>query len=706
MYVRSKYLCPMYRHRRVVLPLLLATFVSWSVIAGPPAEYDAHDPNWVGFFRGRVLDPEGKPLAGASLYVFRTQAEDAGPVRALTDAEGKFEFEAPDMTFTAFDGLPSRYPGRIVAAKEGLAPDWRFASGQSIATRPNGAKAATYELRLDKADVPVLGRMLDPIGKPLPHARVKVAHVWVPPNRDLDKYIEKLLRPGADLEGDGDRELYEAKHAPGLPIEARTDGEGRFRLEGLGRDWVVRLEVSTPLPMPDEPWVHVENTSFSVMTRDAAPIEREGEEAPLLGARFSRQMTPGAGIRGRVIDAETRRPISGMWVGPLQNVVNPLNRRLYPWTTDEEGRFEIPGFSPERIEREIVATPAPGMPYETAWKSSSPDEELVIECHRRIPFRLKVVDDIGMPVTAKVTYVDIQAAPLIETEVVWPICHAAKNADGTYSGFVRPGPGAVLVAVEGDYRSARVEPKAFFAPDKTDWTEQEKITAYGTTETLVTHSGRYRDTVYRGSVIQQSQYQAIVLVNPPADSPPLELSATVVRNKTRPVTVHDPDGQPFVGAEVYLRRRKEARSAFLRAATIPLGGLRPDEDDAITFLDRERKWIGYANIRGDTDQPVVVTMRTWGTITGRIRDETGQPFSRFNRIVVRADDGKANPYMRYEYPGEGQFRIDQVVPGMRLDAVALTRGTRELPARVFENLVLKPGEVVELGDFAVEDPKE
>src|SRR5262249_33748048 len=82
----------------------------------PPPAPDPDDPKFAGRFSGRVNGPDGKPLAGARVYIvpFHGANKDAGPVRATTDAAGRFEFDAPDMTYTQSAGLPPRPEGRLV----------------------------------------------------------------------------------------------------------------------------------------------------------------------------------------------------------------------------------------------------------------------------------------------------------------------------------------------------------------------------------------------------------------------------------------------------------------------------------------------------------------------------------------------------------------------------------------------------------------
>ena len=109
--------------------------------------------------------------------------------------------------------------------------------------------------------------------------------------------------------------------------------------------------------------------------------------------------------------------------------------------------------------------------------------------------------------------------------------------------MVLPGAGVVVAKTprKAGYRPAHVDPKAFFAPGKTDWTPQQLISSYGNHDTLSVA------TFYGDAWIDQHDYAAIVLVNPSAGAKPLELAATVVPDRRRQVTLLDPEGRPVVG---------------------------------------------------------------------------------------------------------------------------------------------------------------
>jgi hypothetical protein len=558
-----------------------------------------------------------------------------------------------------------------------------------------------------------------------------------PLKRDLGAHLDRQKKGGLFTMTDYERSLYRPQ-IPGLTAETRTDAEGRFTLRGLGRDRLAELRVSAP---------SVVDTTLTVMTRDAPDIGTrplpDGKPTQIIhGAGFTLQLRPGRTIKGRVIDRDSREPIPGMWVGPLQNALNEFSSSLYPWVTDEKGRFTITGLDPVALEPDnflvkgnpqqnhnrLIVAAAPGLPYQTAWVEAKGNEEVLIECRRGIPFRLKLVDEQGRPVEAEVTYIDVQpTGDVVHDEVIWPVSRAARQADGTYRGYVLPGPGAVLVRTPrgSGYHPACVNPKAFFAPGRTNWTADEQIIAYGTQDTLTTSWGRYLQTTYRGPTLNQRDYTAIVLVNPPANSGPLQLSATVVRDRPRRVSLVDPDGKPVVGAQIqeYIQwtaftpgtlkpafTRYQTLHTTLRAASFPLTGLHPDRARRITFIKEDRQLIGFLTARGDGEAPYTVRMQPWATVTGRIVDGNGKPLpigrpggAWQNPPSVSITDVQGEDEAVDRTDDGGRFRIGRLLPGRRY-GVKIYQGLG-IPAETgIENLVLRAGEVRDLGDVRIRPP--
>jgi hypothetical protein len=377
----------------------------------PPADPD--DPKFAGQFSGQVLGPEGKPFRGARMYVVAFTRDDrnnvvplngknkgAGPARAETDVNGRFDFYTPDMTYRDVDGLAARHEGLISVAADAYASDWTYLAGRTrfdSESRPDRIKRNELTFRLARDDVPIHGRLLGPDGRPVSGARVRVQSLKVPLKRDLDAEIArefKLFSGCASFE----REVYQPELLPGLATETRTDADGRFKLLGIGRDRLAALEISAP---------SVVTATLTVMTRDAPDVgtgRGYGPEnlAGLYGAGFTLKLERGRTISGMVRDGESHQPIAGMWVGP--------GREGYPrdgvWnrtSTDAQGRFQVTGLPPSVAKWGITAESPPGMLYQSAAVTVTGDSPVVIECRRGIPYQLEVVDEQGRPVEADAT---------------------------------------------------------------------------------------------------------------------------------------------------------------------------------------------------------------------------------------------------------------------------------------------------------------
>ena len=258
---------------------------------------------------------------------------------------------------------------------------------------------------------------------------------------------------------------------------------------------------------------------------------------------------------------------------------------------------------------------------------------------------------------------------------------AARRADGTYESFVLPGPGAVLVRLPdtSDYRPAHVDPKAFFAPGKTEWTGQEMITTYGNHDTLSIHPGV--------GGFDQHEYAAIVLVNPPENSGPLELTATVARGKPRQISLVDPDNKPVMGATseglTFFPWDQEPR---LPRSVVP--GYQASPLTVMRRITRSSRWTASSlaswGARGDGEAPYTVRMQPWATVTGRILDENGKALppgrggfgglmpatlSMGNwRGIVTNSDATVGEHPGGQTDEQGWFRLEQLVPGLRYSA--------------------------------------
>jgi protocatechuate 3,4-dioxygenase beta subunit len=705
---------------------------------GAEERIDLDDPATADLFAGTVVDPDGKPLGGAKVYIVPRNEVPRGPaptdpgaVRAVTAAGGRFRFSAKDLTVTALDGLPARRQGLLMGTAPGYGPDWENTWGQTdlwFVSHADRVKGAKWTLTLARDDVPIRGRLLDPQGRPLAGATVTLTGLYVPRKKDLDGYFKTQKNPLASI--DYDRHIETPSVLPGVTTEVVTDDDGRFRLDGLGRERIAHLRIRGP---------RVAETAIDVMTR-AAPdvhVRPDGvgiqDDRITYGASFTLALKPGRTVTGVVRDKTSGAPLADVWVGPGLRALGALETDREPPATDAQGRFVLEGLSANlveahhaevlgpgqvRSERIVLAVPKPGQPYFPARATINDAGEATVECPRGIPFRLRLRDGAGRPVEAEVSYAPMRpnsffrrVFPGIVSSWGWPLSRAARQADGSYQGVALPGPGAVLVKTPcaAGHRPAHVDPKAFFAPGRTDWTPQELISAYGTDDGLevVTFSG--------GAWVDQHDYAAIVLINPAEGSKPLELEATVVPDRPRQVTLLDPEGRPVVGASTTgLTTFRWDYEPTLRTATIPITGLHPDRARRITFVKEDRKLIGLLLARGDGDQPYTVRMQPWATLTGRVLDEQGRVLDEQGHPQARAmlgadtmresaahNDPATGIFPSVSTDEHGRFRAEQLVPGLSYEA-QLYLGMGRASGPVFDGLKLAPGEVRDLGELRVQ----
>lgn len=681
------------------------------------------DPTLAAKFSGHVLGPAGQPLAGARVYVIplsngldrqlipNDEHTSDHPVRATTGADGRFDFEAPDVTLLDLDGLPTRKFSMVVAMADGHGLDWINVRGRSRSSSiEDPSRSTDLELRLPLDDVPLRGQLFDDSLHPLAGARVVVTQLHIPKNRDLDAFLERgkerekqnaagKIEVVPSLGDYFERSLYAIRTLPEVSIEARTDAEGRFTFRGFGRDRIVYLKATAPTAVV---------TTGSVMTRELPDM-------PGRGANFSMILEKGRTITGIVRDADTKQPIPGMWVGTGRENFPRDGIHGHKTVTDAAGRFTITGLSTDPHKWGVTAMSPPGMTYTCvgAITTESGDEPLVLECRRGIPFRLTVRNEAGEPIDAEVAFHDVLPNPYSPKAYCFPnharITQVVRRGPGEYEGFVIPGPGALFIKTPGmpDYYPAQVDPKAFFAPGRTDWAGDDWTGAYRTkAENAYGTTGRVATSM---GLINQLDYAAIVLVNPEPDSPPLELAATVRQGITRLVTILDPDGAPLAGVSTQgVTEHPYDHEPPLRAATFPVMRLRPDVYRRISFKVKDRQLAGFLFVRGDSAEPCTVRMQPWAAVTGRLLDADGKPLRARIAMDNLTEEMLADPTIGSRQTVEtnhaGEFRIDELVPGLTYAGEIRDFKSHKQIGLAFANLVLKPGETRNLGDIHLKSP--
>jgi uncharacterized GH25 family protein len=288
-----------------------------------------------------VVGPDGKPVAGAAVFLMKAYDADTTAVETKTDAQGRVSFAAPRAVFVA-PGAPLGVGGGVFDGKKATAATVRLARAGSVAGRVvdaggkplAGAKVGPEYLTFGDAgaDEGVVAFM------PLPESvaeRLRVmtgadgafqikempsragsvmvrlrderfiaARMGLPLPEAERKATEALVaKPGAVLKG----QVVDAatgKPAPGVLVHAQgvgiQDGGGNAR---SGADGTFAL-----IGLPEGRF------NVSVTDPRGAAVAKSLEGVKATPGRTTTladlNMTPGGFVIGRLIDADTKQPIA------------------------------------------------------------------------------------------------------------------------------------------------------------------------------------------------------------------------------------------------------------------------------------------------------------------------------------------------------------------------------------------------------------
>jgi hypothetical protein len=369
---------------------------------------------------GRVIDPGGKPVAGATIFLRKYKYGLRVPVKkTTTDADGRFKFttfrrQGPKLTDATPNpvGKQTKLPGGVTItvidtndhqrAPHSVESEITSIKPWIVATAPGfgfGTLVPGDDVTIKLAfDEPVIGRISDESGKPLAGARIRVRDVqWprraddpiaalenrygrgpalpIPRGADLDPWLAAIRRAAnmpdyyvareyliglIELMSLGDKP---AVHAPLIP-PVTTDADGRFTLRGIGRNRVAELYIDG---VPDTASILIVVANRPIEQPILIPNETFDRKKVLtitnaglavFGNKVELSLPPGRTIEGVVNDRESGLPL------PKWRVIGPTGTHLeYPGfdrffaATDDQGHYRIDGFPVVRGARFKVEAP-------------------------------------------------------------------------------------------------------------------------------------------------------------------------------------------------------------------------------------------------------------------------------------------------------------------------------------------------------------
>jgi RNA polymerase sigma factor (sigma-70 family) len=628
--------------------------------------------------RGRVLDPEGKPLAGAKLYrAYGIRAPQGFPAparqRATTGADGRFQF-----TIAASEVPSDRAEFiQIVAVAAGYGPAWvegkeAIAKGELI-------------LRLVKDDVPINGRIIDLEARPIAGVTVGVFGIAAPAGEDLAPFVQALkdkrpvdINQFFDINRFFPKQLGGMLGVPGMPLTVTTGKDGRFTLRGAGRERVIAVMLGGP---------NVASDLVMIRTRPGPKYvvpDSPGSEItfPVYGSEFDHPAAPPRPIAGTVRDHDTGKPLAGARV--------QFEPFLGEATTDKDGKYRInsvPSFVSGRRSATIPVTALGPLeqPYLVAIKEldlrgNRKEMALNFELKRGVWVKGRVTDkETGQPLKVEIEYYAFRDNPYL---------HEAPD----FAGFRMNFTGLFQSKADGTFRIAALPGPGLIAASD--------------------HQGRYLaghslSAAEAANVVSQpfrtvmADINAIARINPVRDGAPVTCNLVLDAGPKLSGTVLGPDGLPLAGTEALGVRYGHSWNP-LSTAAFTLTAVKPGERRSLLFIHEKKHLAGALLVQGREKGPLVVQMETASSVHGRLVDADGQPRPGVNLHIYferRDKDMLSEHHPRHIATGEdGSFRVDNMVPGLAYQIIEMGKlNSGDERGVVASRLKVKSGEAKDLG---------
>jgi protocatechuate 3,4-dioxygenase beta subunit len=611
---------------------------------------------------GRVLDPDGKPLAGAKLYVGYASGKDTSyPVRGTSGKDGRFEF-AVDKP--AAKGTPADDDPWVMAVADGYGCNWAKV----------GSPEKKLTLRLVK-DLQVRGRIDDPEGKPVVGAKLTVMGL-TKSTKAMEVAIFEWHLARGDARDDVTTERQWVGSLPGRPVVITTATDGRFQLPGGGHGRAVVLRLQGSGIASEELLVGV------------------AEKVPgMYGASFEHQAKVSRPIRGVVRDKDSGKPVAGVVLSPGSDP--RFKNDLWHAVSDKEGRYELFGV-PKSDSYSLHARPVDGLYLGRRVGLKDPGGleplSIDIELIKGLTVRGKVTNKAtGKPIAgALVQYRPLYRNPHVNRKIegMWnPRSQTITGPDGSYALPVLPGQGAigVLAREHSAYMPAHVtakEIKAFFKvplgfpPDD---------------------DGGFPVDVGGNAAAPGMDlgalYNQYAFLEPGEKDESLVIDIVLEPAQKRKGRVVGPDGQPLAGVDVGGRRDKTSVTG-----EFTLQDVNPKADLKIAFYHKEKNLGFFLQESADKkSDPLLIKLQRCGTVFGRLVDDDGKPLPNMQMHV----EGPA----RFELVStdkDGRFRVQGLIPGVKY-----TLSRRQLNDRAYvmgrdlASVSMESGQTKDLGDLKV-----
>ena len=636
--------------------------------------------------RGRVVDAQGKPVAGAGVFAtywhYPTEKNPAPVASAKSDQNGRFELTYSKSEFDKTVRSDGEWQfTTIAAAANEFGPTW--------VTYYDAQARGEITLKL-VPDEPIEGRVVSLEGEPIAGAIVEARGIQTNDEDNLSRWLDGM-RAGTNVyhtEGSGTPNRNLNLDIPQLRKRATTDRDGRFRLTGVGSNRQADLTMSGPGVTP---------TRLRVVARPMEPqVVNIGNDyipnqpVTYYGSHFQYAAEPSQPVEGIVRDAKSGEPLAGVEIRATQFAgVHFYVGNMLAAISDPQGHYRLDGM-PKGEGNRILAVPNDDQPYFLREFNvpSGPELQTVkfdLELHRGTWISGRVTDkSTGKPVHAEMFYVPWPDNPNVTGFTEFRTLVASGRGElpkrttdqnGIYKIVGAPGRGLVSAYC----------------------TERPFLTVQGIRDIADFPSDQKFRSVAMSPPTTTFRYTAVKEVRVEADKADPTLNLQLDPGERLKIHIVDEAGKPLSNVTVnglappgfHVVGRTLGPDAEVEA-------LWPDEKRLLLLHHKERN-LGKAiciGVDDAKDGSANVVLEPCAALKGRLLDKDGEPI-RGGVVAVWVDDDKRGlqlPEIMTDM--QGRFTVTSLLPGMKYN---VTIGFD----RIVEGLTFAPGETIDFGEINV-----
>ena len=590
---------------------IVALAVALGFLTGTAAEIDLNQPVTL---KGKVLDPDGKPSA-SRVRVFSVKGDVLAETRS--NSSGMFEIQA-HLARAKENSWNGKWEEGVVAAdNDQFCPSW-----VPLETAVHDRETI---LRLVK-DVPIHGTVLDASGKPIPNARVKLHTLHRFPNESLDGYLktyrDKVTRLQHAL---SDKGIYGPLKMIFSETEFTADKQGKFTINGLGKERVIQATIEGPTiagqimmlitrPQIEAKWKRTKLSKYDRMVNDGTV---GGARIPIVyPAHFHHLATPAAAISGTVKARDTAKPLAGVRVSAQMST-----GQGGAGVTDENGKYTITGLPTQGSVNLYVVCPD-GMAYVNAerrqneYTATSPIENPNFELSPGILARGSVTDSAGRPVRARVDYLCLRNNEYANQMADRFGSYGERETDenGDYQIVVIPGEGIITADARED--------------------NYEKATFEGLGLPLNEGVNRGMLATANWGLVRGERYDALEVISPKSLQDDVTIHLELIEGNQIRGKLVDANGKPVRKTKWWQPNRNYGD--VLESNEFAIHGLSDDEVRRIVFRHEGRRMGAVIEVDRQSKNPLIVKLRPYATVTGRLVDTSGKPVAKARYVAITA----------------------------------------------------------------------